>query len=610
VNEEATFMSGEGGVHVGSSLGRWFTPEEELRFVVEEELRKDRDRLGGDYSLLRDLALKIRVGKEAGFVHIFYEGAKVYEIEDTAFAKSLGIAVENLLYRTGLATRLKDVSKCVEALSQAIFRAKKFVEDAELQLLRLQPFDERLRRVVEEAPRLVQEVLARSTEYGDVESFEKLKAEAKASVVFRVLEAVFDFVRVWPREVTGSSEYYVLDENVLREVDEVVEPVVGALIKNAVSKRVLIGEVKTAVKSTTKFITWEQVDPWDRLNLRYEVLDLRTLRLTTNQGHYFRYRLPLVIRQDEIDEVKEGHYDIKCNEVYKLWRRHFDDENWEYLIHSLGTWLAPHRSRHIAFIIGPRGSGKSTLLKALTNSIEPIVSNISLNLLTSYTFGLEGLIGKQINVYSERGDVVLKRIDLINNLVGEHDYIAVPRKYKQTTTMRSLKAMCFAMNDLPIVTEYGGETMMAFLDRLSIIQMRAPEDFKPIPDLRVDRKEAFLFLLWCRCRLEESGWKIKKMDEDAMLDLLMKASSSALRFLESEWVIKDPSAKVEGTELYEAYMAWCREQGITPMGRNNFYSTVATEHVKRVEMGRTWFRGIMLNPKMRSRAERTIDDYR
>jgi phage/plasmid-associated DNA primase len=379
----------------------------------------------------------------------------------------------------------------------------------------------------------------------------------------------------------------------------VVEPVVGALVKSATSRKTLASEVEMAIKSTTNFITWDRVDPWDKLNLKYGVLDLKRLKVEVGQGYYFRYRLNLVVRQDEVDEIRNGHYDIKCNEVYRLWRRHFDDENWEYLVHSLGTWLAPHRSRHITFIIGPKGCGKSTLLRALTSPIEPIVASIPLSLLSGYTFGLEGLVGKQLNVYSERGEAVLRRLDLINNLVGEHDFIAVPRKYKQTTTIRSLKAMCFAMNDPPTIYEYGGETMAAFLDRLSIITMTRPEDFKPVPGLEVDPKEAFLFLLWCRVKLEENEWRVKKMDEDEMLDYLMRTSNTATRFLESDWIIKDPSAKVEGTELYEAYIAWCREQGITPMSRGNFYTTVASTFRKRVEKGKVLFRGLMVNPRVK-----------
>jgi hypothetical protein len=446
---------------------------ERVRVRIEEEVEKHREALGKDYELVKDFARKFYLAKEAGSVLVLYEGEGVSvssaPIDERAFPSALPWLLGELLHRSGLASKLEGFERAKKVVGEALLKVFKELEDEDLMLVRAWPFDEKLKFVAENALRLVNAILARSSEYGgpgEVEDFASARVEVKASVVFKLLERVFDFVRVLPGEATGSSEYYVLDDNVLREVEEVVEPVVGALVKSATSRKTLASEVEMAIKSTTNFITWDRVDPWDKLNLKYGVLDLKSLKVEVGQGYYFRYRLNLIVRQDEIDEVRKGHYDIKCNEVYKLWRRHFDDENWEYLIHSLGTWLAPHRSRHIAFIVGPKGCGKSTLLRALTSPIEPIVASIPLSLLSGYTFGLEGLIGKQLNVYSERGEAVLRRLDLINNLVGEHDFIAVPRKYRQTTTIRSLKAMCFAMNDPPTIYEYGGETMAAFLDRL------------------------------------------------------------------------------------------------------------------------------------------------
>jgi len=351
--------------------------------------------------------------------------------------------------------------------------------------------------------------------------------------------------------------------------------------------------VRQAAYSTTNIINWFEIDPWDKLNLANGVLDLSELRLK-DAGGYFRYRLSVSVTQDELDAIKEGSYDVTSNEVFKLWRRHFDDENWDYLVHSLGTWLAPHRSKHLAFLIGPRNAGKSTLVRALTTPIRDIVSYTSLNLMTSYTFGLESLIGKQLVVYSERAEVVLRNLPLINNLVGENDYIVVPRKHKPSVTIRSLKAMTFAMNDPPLLVEYGGETLNAFLGRLSIIQMASPEDFTPTPNLQTDPKEALLFLLWCRTQLERNGWQIKKMGDDEMLEYLMKTANSALQFLESEYVAPDPAGRVKGTELYDAYVAWCNEKGITPMGRNSFYTTVASKHRKYVREKTTWFQGLTL----------------
>jgi predicted AAA+ superfamily ATPase len=79
--------------------------------------------------------------------------------------------------------------------------------------------------------------------------------------------------------------------------------------------------------------------------------------------------------------------------VYKSWRTHFDDDDWEYLVDSLGTRLAPHRSKLVAFIAGPMGSGKSTMLFNLVKPVEPLVATVSLRSITGYQFGLQALVG-------------------------------------------------------------------------------------------------------------------------------------------------------------------------------------------------------------------------
>jgi phage/plasmid-associated DNA primase len=333
------------------------------------------------------------------------------------------------------------------------------------------------------------------------------------------------------------------------------------------------------------------------------------MRLTESQGYYFRYYpLPVSITQEEIDEVRKGRYDIKDNEVYKAWRNHFSNEDWGYFVNNLGTWLDYERSRLIVFIIGPTNIGKSTLLENLTRPIDPIVGRKDLKSITEDPFGLADLVGKQINVSSERVAVTLRNIEMINKLVGEKDTLDVRVKYKPATVMKSLKTMAFAMNDPPIVHEYGGGTMAAFLNRLNIIFVRAPEGFKPIKGFTVDTKEDFKFLLCCRLLYDTEGREIKKRDEEFKLEYLMEATNSALQFLKSEWVIVDPSAKVKGTTLYNAYVAYCRERGITPMSRNEFYSVVESKF-SRIPMEKahdktTWFKGLMVDPRKMSEAEK------
>jgi energy-coupling factor transporter ATP-binding protein EcfA2 len=428
------------------------------------------------------------------------------------------------------------------------------------------------------------------------EEFAKLKrVEKKSSCIYRVLSSQFEVVKVPPSKPSEESTLYVAVGNLLYDVEEVVKPIVGALIVREGARRSLVNEVVTAAYSTGNIVPWYKINPWEYLRLANGVLDLEALRVVDSVDYYFTYRLSVKIRQGEIDLILADRYNIEENQIYKYWRNRFDDQNWEYLVSSLGTWLAPFRSKHVAFLIGPTDSGKSTLVRNLTRPISLIVGYVSLRSITGYTFGLEPLIGKQIVSYPERGEVVLKNLDVINTLFGEQDYIIVHCKHKPAVTMRSLKAGFFSMNDPPIVYEYGGETMVAFLNRLSIVQIGLPESYEVIPNLTIPMREAFKFLLWCRARLERNKWKIKKMREEELLDYLMRSTNSALQFLNDTNVIEpDPNGRVKGLDLYDAYVKWCQERGVTPMGRNNFYAVVASKYPSYTRDKSKWFKGLKL----------------
>jgi len=462
---------------------------------------------------------------------------------------------------------------------------------------------DKLREVIERLPELIEELCELR-----LEEFARAKTREKSSCIYSVLSSQFEVVKVLPKDVNGESSLYVATNNLLYDIEEAVKPIVGALIARGKAQRNLVNEVITAAYSTGNVIPWYKVNPWEYLRLANGVLDLETHRLVDSVDYYFTYRLPVKIRQEEIDLIVTDRYNIEENPVYKYWRSRFDDENWDYLVSSLGTWLSPFRHRHIAFLIGPPKSGKSTLVSNLTRPIHQIVGFVSLGQLTSYTFGLEPLIGKQILAYSERGEAVLKNLNIINSLFGEQDYIVVYRKHKPAVTIRSLKAGFFSMNDPPIVYEYGGGTMAAFLDRLSIIQMSLPENYEVIPNLTIPMREAFKFLLWCRVQLERNKWKIKKMGEEELLNYLMRSTNSALQFLNDTSVVEpDPNGRVKGTELYIAYVKWCNERGIRPMGRNNFYSIVATKYHSYPREGVTWFSGLRL--KESSNGSSSLDRY-
>jgi hypothetical protein len=433
------------------------------------------------------------------------------------------------------------------------------------------------------------------------QEFEEMDSKGKIVRVHDVIVRYFDFVRLPASDVNGEPEIYALNGDVLRPVEDVLRPVVGSLIKAGLVRKSIIGDLELALYSTSRTTSWHEVNPWDKLRLANAVLDLRELKLLDKSGYYFTYKLNVSISAEELKAIREGSYDVRDNAVYRSWRAHFEDDDWEYLVDSLGAWLAPHRSKLVTFIVGPTSSGKSTLLFNLVKPVEPLVATVSLRSITGYQFGLQALVGKHILAYSERGDVVLKNLDIINNIVGESDFIHVERKHKPAVKIRSLKATLFTMNDPPMLHEQGGETLAAFIERLSLVFMRAPEDFKPVKEYRVPPEEAFKFLLWCRVKLEERGWEIRKRGYEEKLDYLVKMANTALRFLESEYVIPDQNGRVKGTELYDAYVSWCKENGLTPMGRDSFYTAVATKFTKippdKTPDKTTWFKGIRVRRK-------------
>ena len=330
----------------------------------------------------------------------------------------------------------------------------------------------------------------------------------------------------------------------------------------------------------------ERVNPWHLLRLKGWVLDLRDLSLVPPSlcDWWFTYQVDLGLSDAElrglVERVRRGEYSVEENTVYRLWRPHFDaagEHEWEYFVDAVGTWLSPFRHKSLTLLVGPKNAGKSSLLAALTAPIEPLVGKVPLSKLAGKErFALQPLIGKWVNVYSERLSPTLSNLETINNLVGESDWIFVDRKHKPPVFVRSLKSMLFASNAVPMVTSWDAGTMEAFIGRLSIVFVGRPEGFRPEPDVaaRVPRSHAFAFLLWCRWQLGERGWELRRRSEEELLELLLEAQSPVYRFI-AERCVRDPHARVKRRELYEAFVEWLKEQGVTVVpSRDQFYMQI------------------------------------
>jgi energy-coupling factor transporter ATP-binding protein EcfA2 len=450
--------------------------------------------------------------------------------------------------------------------------------------------------------------------------YEKLPVEKKAELMWEYLyevKGLLSFYRVPGKD--GPELYFSFGDNdVLFELatnKKNTPKWVGILLTAFFGENSprLIHAFTLTAGACSVAVSPERIDPPDKLRLRDGVLDLETLSVrSAGEGgrEYFTYYSPLFLNKpmniggkaliERIKDIKEGSYDVERNKVYQLFRNHFDKKNWEYFTLGMGAILSPYRHRLINWLIGPPGSGKSTLLRILRKPIAPVVGCVRMHVLLTYPFGPEPLIGKMVYMSAEKGEVVLKHLDMLNQLFGESDEMDVPRKYKPFGRLQSLKTAVIAMNDPPLISEYGGETMRAFLDRLNIISIAAPEGFTPIPGLaeKVSPEDAFEFLIWCRVQLEKKNWKPEKLSPEEILDLLRKATNTAYQYLTtSPDLARDPRLKIKGTELYDdLYCKWCEERGITPISRGYFYS-IAAKLFERIPPEKSpdrtvWFRGV------------------
>jgi hypothetical protein len=401
-----------------------------------------------------------------------------------------------------------------------------------------------------------------------------------------------------------GCELYAVDGSKLVDAGAVIDEAIGAPGVRDLQSAHLPTMVRRDLAAMARPAAPEELNPPHMLNTPAGVLDLRTLELLPHggDGPYFTYEAPVRPEAEVLTKIRVGQYKIEENQVHKLWREHFDEENWWYFVSSVGTWLYPKRFRHLAWLVGARGTGKSSLLGALTRAIDPIVARISLDHMLSYTFGMQGLIGKQIIVQNERAVGVLRNLDVLNRIFGENDYVDVQRKHRDPIAIPSMRSAMFSMNDLPLLEEKHGSTLDAFIDRLSIIEMSAPEGFSPKRGImdEVRNEEALYFLLWARQHLEEAGEVIEKRSEDELRGMVFEGAWVLAEFWNS-CIEEVHGEKVPAKDVRAAYLVWAKERGVSTVGRNEFYDLMAQRTTKMldVHLRAPVFIGIRVKPGCR-----------
>lgn len=228
------------------------------------------------------------------------------------------------------------------------------------------------------------------------------------------------------------------------------------------------------------------------------------------------------------------------------------------------------------FMVGDGGNGKSTFVDTIAMIIgKEATSHIDLESLYGQ-FGMQGLIGKRLNIIEEVHGNYYQSNKLKKLISGET--VTIDVKYKPQYTFRPQAKFVFAVNQMPRVDDISTAT------ERRICAVTFKNNFRKNPNTKL-RSE--IGLLW----QERSGilnWMLDGADslremenfivteeQMTMLNEYRQENSSVEGFL-AECIMLEPGCEIEVPTLYSEYKKWSQSDG----GRKIKANITFTKEVK------------------------------
>jgi putative DNA primase/helicase len=217
----------------------------------------------------------------------------------------------------------------------------------------------------------------------------------------------------------------------------------------------------------------------------------------------------------------------------------------------------------ILMLIGPQRSGKGTLMRMFTALVgSENIAGPTLSGLASH-FGLWPLIGKQLAIISDARlgsktdqSVIVERLLSIS---GE-DTLTIDRKNREPQSTRLSARIVIVSNELPKLLDSSG----ALADRMLLLTLRksflGQEDRTLEAKLRAELPGVALWALKGLRRLYQRGhFELPQTSVDALQEL-HELVSPIKAFIADRCEV-GPGRTVDAGDLFNAWRAWCTEQG-------------------------------------------------
>jgi P4 family phage/plasmid primase-like protien len=220
-------------------------------------------------------------------------------------------------------------------------------------------------------------------------------------------------------------------------------------------------------------------------------------------------------------------------------------------------------------LVGPTRCGKGTIDKVLTALVgaENHVGLSGHDL--SDGFGMAGLIGKTVAVFSdERMTMNGKRfVETLLRITGE-DVVTVKQKYKSDWTGQLSVRFMFMSNEMPTLPDNSG----AIVGR--IIPLELPnswlgkEDLTLLDTLRTELPAILNWSLDGLDRLNRNGRFTEVTGSAALTGMLNESSSPIKRFVDEMCVLR-VGKSIAKARLFDVWRDWCRDNGYEAGSREN-----------------------------------------
>lgn len=269
-----------------------------------------------------------------------------------------------------------------------------------------------------------------------------------------------------------------------------------------------------------------------------------------------------------------------------------EQDSREMLLQFIGYSLTKDVGQQKFLVLnGEGGTGKSTvirLIEALVGSIN--VSNISLTDLQQ-RFASFGLMGKLLNSCADLEIQALEDTSIIKKILGE-DTLRAEQKGRDAISFKSYAKLVFSTNELPLVK---AEKTNGFYRRLLVLTMNKVP-LQKNPNLFQELLTEIDYLLQLSVQAVERMYQqgtitVSEASEGAVLQL--RADSDTTEAFLQEFCVNSDVGRIERTELYNKYNAFCEDTDRQSLTKNNFYKAMRTKGYSELKTnGYRYFKGI------------------